>query len=288
MISMWLSTKFGFFLLYFSVLILVSCQGVIETELPADEFPEEEQAISFIFEDEFSDEEKLKLEEWISFTSDCAQKTLGRFPFDLYYHFHREDSSDRAVVFGHTARIDTFNAAHFYIDPSYSLEDLKADWIAPHEISHLAIPRLAKSNMWFFEGFATYLSREVMIEMEVFTRHEVDSINQTRIVAVKDKFTSTSTLAFVADSLITNHHQYPAVYWIGASYFHTADKLLVAEKKMKLIDILKEFQVCCHEPGMTVLQVVESFDQIGNTNIFGELYIEYTEAPVYTLLIEYE
>ncbi len=288
MISMWLSNEFGFFFLFVSGLILISCQGSIKTEIPVIALPEEKQAVSFIFEDEFSVDEKQKLEDWITYTSDCAQRTLGEFPFDLYYHFHREDSSDRAVVFGHTARVDSINAAHFYIDPTYSLEDLKADWIAPHEISHLAIPKLGKSSMWFFEGFATYLSREVMIEMEVFTRQEVDSINQSRIVAVKDKFTSASKLTFVADSLITNHHHYPAVYWIGASYFHTADKLLDAQNKMKLIDILKEFQVCCHEPAMSVLQVVEAFDQIGNTKIFGELYTEYTEAPVYSLLTEYE
>jgi hypothetical protein len=282
---MWLSNKFRF---SFFFLIFVSCQGSIETDLPLAEDPKKEQRVSFIFEDEFSEAEKLKLEDWISFTSDCAQKTLGQFPFDLYYHFHREDSSDRAVVFGHTARVDSINAAHFYVDPTYSLEDLKADWIAPHEISHLAIPKLGKSSMWFFEGFATYLSREVMIEMEVFTRQEVDSINHSRIVAVKDKFTSSSKLTYVADSLITNHRQYPAVYWIGASYFHTADRLLVAENKIKLIDILKEFQVCCHEPAMSVLKVVEAFDQIGKTKIFGELYTEYTETPVYSLLSEYE
>lgn len=285
---MWLSIRFELSVLSISGLLFVACQGNKHRELPEAESPHITQEVSFVFEDEFTGQEKQKLEDWISFTSDCAQRTLGQFPFDLYYHFHREDSSDRAVVFGHTARVDTINAAHFYIDPTYSLEDLKADWIAPHEISHLAIPKLGKSSMWFFEGFATYLSREVMIEMEVFTRHEVDSINQSRIVAVKDKFTSSSKLTFVADSLITNHHHYPAVYWIGASYFHTADKLLAAQNKMKLIDILKEFQVCCHEPTMSVLQVVEAFDQIGNTKIFGELYTEYTEAPVYSLLSEYE
>lgn len=287
MISMWLSIKFRFSFLLISVVMSFSCNGPTETELPLAELAEDEQQISYTFEDEFTNEEKLKLEEWISFTSDCAQKTLGQFPFDLRYYFHREDSSDRAVVFGHTERIDSFNAAHFYVDPSYSLEDLKSDWIAPHEISHLAIPRLAKSNMWFYEGFATYLSREVMIAMEVLTREEVDSINQSRIIAVKDKFTSTSTLALVADSLITNHHQYPAVYWIGASYFHTADKLLLAENKIKLIDILKEFQVCCHEPGMSLLEILEAFDQISDASVFMDLYVKYTESPVKILLKDY-
>lgn len=285
MISMWFPNKFIYSAL--TIFSIVSCKGTNETKLPEIEPILDEQKISFIYEDEFSDSEKEKLEEWISFTSDCTQKTLGQFPFDLYYHFHREDSADRAVIFGHTARVDSINGVHFYVDPSYSMEDLKADWIGPHEISHLAIPKLGKSNMWFFEGFATYLSREVMIEMEVLTRNEVDSINYTRISGVKDNFTSSSTLKIVADSLITNHYQYPPVYWIGASYFHTADKILLAANKMKFIDVMKEFQVCCHKPVMTITEVVEAFDQIAGGSIFMDLYIKYTESPVNNLLKDY-
>jgi hypothetical protein len=283
---MWLPVKYCFFGL--ASVIFVSCKGTAETELPEIEKTEVQQKVVFVYEDEFSTEEKLKLEEWISFTSDCAQKTLGQFPFDLYYHFHREDNSDIPVVFGHTARTDSINGAHFYVDPTYSMEDLMADWIAPHEICHLAIPILGKKNRWFFEGFATYLSREVMIEMNVLTRAQVDSINYTRIKGVKDKFTSSSQLVFVADSLISNHHLYPPVYWIGASFFHTADQLLRAENGMNFTSVMKEFQICCHKPVMTVLEVIDSFDEIANTKLFSELYMDYTESPVNTLLTEYE
>ncbi|MBI3134142.1 MAG: hypothetical protein HYZ14_05640 [Bacteroidetes bacterium] len=249
--------------------------------------PEKEQQVTFIYEDSFSEEEQAKLETWIRFTSDAAQKVLGEFPFDLYYHFHREDSAIQAVLFGHTARTDSINAAHFYVDPSYSLDDLKADWIAPHEISHLAIPKLGKTNLWFFEGFATYMSRQVMIETGVLKPAQTDSINLARIAAVRENFETTSLLPFVADSLIAAH-QYPAVYWMGASFFDQADKRLQAAGKGPLVDVLKKFQECCHVTTMSIEEVIESFDKISGTFLFSELYTYYTTTPCNEILVTYK
>lgn len=268
--------------------VLISCNGDFKNNIPEIELPAEQQAVYFIFDDTFNQSEKTKLKEWISYTSDCAQRVLGQFPFDLYYHFHREDSSDRAVVFGHTSRTDSINEAHFYVNPTYSPEALREDWIAPHEISHLAIPKLGKSHRWFFEGFATYMSREVMIEMNVFTREEVDSINHARISMAAGNFTSSSTISFITDSLIANHHQYAPVYWIGANFFLKADQLLAEEGKMSLADILKEFQVCCHRPVMSIHEIIEAFDKICATNCISNLFVLYTESPVNTLLLDYE
>lgn len=287
MMNMWLSNKlrFGFSLII--LLSFVSCNGTNDAEFPELELPEEEQKTTFIYEDEFSEEEKVKLEEWISFTSDCAQKVLGRYPFDLYYHFHREDNPDYAVIFGHTARTDSTNAAHFYVDPTHSLEELKADWIAPHEISHLAIPKISRKHRWFVEGFATYMSREVMIEMGVFTREEVDSINQYRISIYTEYFTSSSKVHFVTDSLINDLNFYAPVYWMGASFFLKADKLLAEKGSMKLVEILTEFQVCCHKAKMSIEEVVAAFDKIEGSDLISTLYKKYTESPVNTLLLDY-
>lgn len=277
------------FLFGFVVIMFASCGDNHEIQATENNSTgEKQQATTFIYEDDFSDSEKIKLENWINFTSECAQKVLGRYPFDLYYHFHREDSSDRAVVFGHTARTDSINAAHFYVDPTYSLDELKADWIAPHEISHLAIPKLSRKNRWFIEGFATYMSREVMIEMDVFSREEVDSINHSRIIAITENFESTSQLNFVTDSLINHHHKYPPVYWIGASFFLKANELLLHNDKNSLVDIMKEFQQCCHKTGMLINDVVDAFDQISGSEIIGDLFVHYTESPVNILLEDYK
>ncbi|MBK9190142.1 MAG: hypothetical protein IPM77_00865 [Crocinitomicaceae bacterium] len=270
------------------VLILNSCNT---NEIQSEEIiPEikEEQKTSFIFEDDFSEEEKNKLENWISSTSEKAQELLGQFPFDLYYHFHREDSINQAVIFGHTARTDSINAAHFYVNPVFEAEEFSKDWMAPHEISHLALPKLPKSYMWFYEGFATYLSREVMIETGIYKREEVDSLNYARVAAVKDKFISNSFLPVVADSLISEH-QYPAVYWIGASYFMEAEKQLqIKQTELNFCEVVNRFQLCCHTEKMKIEDVLNAWNEISYSTIFTDLFETYTNTPCYSLIENYK
>jgi hypothetical protein len=261
------------------LLFLISCSNH-ETKLQVIETEEErEQKTTFVFEDAFSDEEKKKMENWISSTSETAQELLGRFPFDVYYHFHREDSTEAAVIFGHTVRTDTMHSAHFYVNPVFEEAEYFKDWMAPHEISHLAIPKLPKTVLWFYEGFATYLSRQVMIETGIYSKHEVDSINFARVLAIKDKFQTTSILPFVADSLISQH-QYPAVYWIGASFFMEAEKQLqIKQTGMNFCQVVNQFQSCCHQPIMKIDDILNAWDDISKTTVFTDLFNEYTNKP---------
>lgn len=251
----------------------------IEIEIP-------EQKINWVWDDEFSEDEKLKLTEWIEYTSNCAQEVLGRYPFDLNYHFHRRENPNQAVVFGHTGRTATYHGAHFYLDPTFPFQEILDDWIAPHEISHLALPRLAKDNMWFYEGFATYMSRKVMIEMKTITEFEADSTCRERLAFIKPAYNSTSNFIFVADSL-KNKNKYPQLYWGGASYFYTVDEQLLAANKKPLIDVLKVFQKCCHEAEMSLDDVVESFDNISGTHLFSDLLNDYQTLPAKEILVDF-
>jgi len=244
------------------------------------------QEIFWHWENDFSAEEQEKMKEWITVVSDCAQKVLGKYPFDLNYHFHREDNTNHAVIFGHTARTETMQAAHFYVNPIFPMDDFMEDWIAPHEISHLALPRLGKPNKWFFEGFATYMSRKVMTEMGVVTAEEADSVSWARIAEIKSAYESNSNFVFVADSLIANYH-YSELYWGGGSYFHKIDRQLQAEGKMELIDVLKYFQFWVHQPDLKFVKVIEAFDKISQSTIFSDSYTDYTTKPARGILLEY-
>lgn len=244
------------------------------------------QEIFWHWENEFSTDEQAKMKEWITLVSDCTQKVLGKYPFDLNYHFHRDDSATRAVVFGHTVRSSTMQAAHLYVNPVFPMDDFMNDWIAPHEISHLALPRLGKPNKWFFEGFATYMSRKIMTEMGVITAEEADSVAWARITKIKSSYESNSNFVFVADSLVANYH-YPELYWGGGSYFHKIDRQLEAEGKMALVDVLKYFQFWVHQPDLKLDKVIEAFDKISQSTIFSDLYNDYTTLPARGILTEY-
>jgi len=276
----------------FSLVILISvfsCNSnsdKAQSIVVADTVSYSSQKITWKWEGDFSAEEQKKMKEWITFVSDCAQKVLGRFPFDLNYHFHRADGIDYAVGFGYTRRTSTYQSAHFDVNPIYPMEDFMNDWIAPHEISHLALPRLDQKDKWFFEGFATYLSRKVMIEMGTITEAEADSTARARIANIKYAYESNSNFVFVADSMILQYG-YTELYWGGGSYFHKIDRKLKQENKISLVDVLKYFQMWRHQPDLELNEVIDAFDRISQSTVFSDLCRDYTTLPARGILIEY-
>ena len=247
-----------------------------------------EQIIYWHFEDTFSLQEQQKLKTWITYVDSCAQNVLGEYPFDLHYHFHRSENAGQAVVFGHTGRTEVYHGAHFYVDPTFPIEDFMNDWIGPHEISHLALPKLGKPNRWFFEGFATYISRAVMVKMGTITQAEADSTIQKRISDMTWAYAnSTSNFITVADSLVDNHHRYPELYWGGASYFHKAEQMLNQQGKNSLVNVIKYFQVYCHTALLTLDETVDCFDRVSQSTIFSDLLNDYRTLPATQILAEY-
>lgn len=48
------------------------------------------------------------------------------------------------------------NTIHFTVNTRASLQDLKSDWTAYHEFSHLLLPYRGWGDLWFSEGLASY------------------------------------------------------------------------------------------------------------------------------------
>ena len=47
-------------------------------------------------------------------------------------------------------------AAEFYVDRTRSLDELRRDWTATHELSHMLLPYINRGDAWLSEGFASY------------------------------------------------------------------------------------------------------------------------------------
>ena len=82
------------------------------------------------------------------------ERSIGSYPFTVTYYLSRKDNASEPVPWANTVRSGE-QAVEFYVDPSYDLSEFLADWTAPHEISHLSIPYVGRSNMWFSEGYAS-------------------------------------------------------------------------------------------------------------------------------------
>lgn len=235
------------------------------------------------WENEFNKSEKIKLTKWIETVAAANSKVLGQYPFDVHFHLFRSNSSKSPVAFGSASR-NTTAKVKLYVNPNFSLKELLNDWTAPHEISHLSIPFVGKNSKWFSEGYATYLSRKIMLEMGVLNEAEVDSIYLTRIGnAVKRYQSSTLTFIEVSDSLV-NKHQYGDMYWGSASYFYRADRELKKANKLSLTEIITRYQSAYNEKNRNLLQIIKAFDSISESSIFTHLMIEYRTIPSKTVV----
>jgi hypothetical protein len=243
----------------------------------------QEFGLKWVYVDSFNLEEKKKLEIWITEIYDVTSKTIGPYPFDVSIHFFRSEKGN-PVSFGLAKALEAGRQAHFYVNPTASLGDLLADWIAPHELSHLSIPFLEKKDKWFTEGFATFLSRQLLMEMGYYTPASFDSLYTSRIHEDSKHYTST-TLKFpeVSDSLFANHI-YGPVYWCGASYFYSLDKRMRAEKNKRFVDLIKEYQLCCRETKESLNEMVVSLDKILNETWCQDLLKFYQDSAAKTVM----
>ena len=90
------------------------------------------------YEGSFSAAERHKLEAWVGEVRSGLESLVGPFPFDVDVYFQRVESG-QPVAFSNTIR-GWRQGIRLRVDPSYPLEYLLADWTAPHEFSHLALP----------------------------------------------------------------------------------------------------------------------------------------------------
>ena len=269
--------------LLFLLILLVACAQSQSKLEPLLTEQKQEFGLKWVYVDSFNLEEKKKLETWITEIYDVTSKTIGPYPFDVSIHFFRSEKGN-PVSFGLAKALEAGRQAHFYVNPTASLGDLLADWIAPHELSHLSIPFLEKKDKWFTEGFATFLSRQLLMEMGYYTPASFDSLYTSRIHEDSKHYTST-TLKFpeVSDSLFANHI-YGPVYWCGASYFYSLDKRMRAEKNKRFVDLIKEYQLCCRETKESLNEMVVSLDKILNETWCQDLLKFYQDSTAKTVM----
>ncbi|HEX7669742.1 MAG TPA: hypothetical protein VF395_09175, partial [Polyangiaceae bacterium] len=91
---------------------------------------------------------------------------------------------------------------------------LPEDWVAPHELVHVASPSLAGGHSWFSEGLASYVepiarAQAGLLSPEHVWRDLMDGLPQG--------------LPEPGDQGLEKDHSWGRVYWGGALYFLLAD-----------------------------------------------------------------
>lgn len=243
-----------------------------------------ETRIVWHWEDTFSAAEKTKLQNWLLETTEAVEQTLGSYPFRVHYYLHRMEGRGEPVPWARTTRFDE-QGVHFHVDPSYSLETFLADWTAPHEISHLSIPYLGRSESWFAEGYATYLQCQVMLTMGYYDAESLDAHYRKKLDEMRSAYRSAEPFVEVARDL-GKSYRFPEMYWGSMYFFYTLDQELKA-KGTALTNLIGKYLDCCRmrDEDADLDQVIRSWDKLIGSSLASKHLQAYRTQPAREILI---
>ena len=220
------------------------------------------------WEDRFSDAERARLTRWLAATVAGVEKLVAPYPFDVHITFYRSERDDSPVPWASTVR-SRRQGVNLHVDPHRTLEEFLADWTAPHELSHLLIPPVGRSNAWFAEGFASYMQYRVMHAMRIVDDEQMMERYRAKIGEAQQRY-DLHDMPFVdAAGELVARREFPTMYWGGALYFLQVDHRL-QQRGSSLLEVLQRFVACCRVETRGLEDLVEELDRIAGEPVFSE------------------
>ena len=220
------------------------------------------------WEGRFSEAEKTQLTQWISQTVAGVESLVAPYPFDIHITFYRAESDASPVPWANTVR-SRRQGVNFHVDPERGIEALFEDWTAAHELSHLLLPWVGRSNAWFAEGFASYMQYQVMHAMRVIDDAQMIERYRSKIDQAQRQY-DLHELPFVdAAGELVARREYPTMYWGGALYFLRTDQLL-QQRGSSLLEVLRRFVECCRVRTRGFDGLLAELDRIAGAPLFSE------------------
>lgn len=244
------------------------------------------QDVEFIWQDDFNPKEQAKAKKWLYSVAVSTQKLLGKYPFPLRFFIRKREQSYGPLVGCHAKFAADVRGVYLGIDLRYPEEDFMKSWKTPHEISHLALPALGRQNAWFFEGFATFMSRQILQAMGYYSEEELEEIYKEKFSEIKADFNKTGTFVDVIKNQ-TGYYNYKAFYWGGATFFYRADKVLRKKHKTTMCEVVKTYQEAERKDDRSLLMVIKSWDRIVGSDVFTQLMIEYRNNSAASVMERY-
>lgn len=234
----------------------------------------QEYGYVFHWETKFDAEEQSRMISYVNEVRKGIESYFGNYQFPVNVYFHKLESSE-PIPWAHTVRSNE-QGVHLHVDPRFDDDKFLKDWTAPHEISHLALPFVGRKNMWFSEGFATYMQHQVLLEMGTWTQEEVDDKFARKFELHKAHYNSNKSMTELSLEL-RGQGQYGALYWGGVSFFYLVDKQLM-EKGTSLKEVLQAYQSNHRLEDKSLLDVITSLDDLSNSSIFSDLVTQYRNS----------
>lgn len=226
--------------------------------------------LRIIWEDNFSENEKIKIQKWLLITTAACQKAIGKYEFEFNFYIYKRENASEPVPWAHTSR-DKIQAVHFYINPDFQLDKFLSDWTAVHEISHLSIPFLGQKNSWFAEGYATYMQNLILLDMGIYDMKKYENKYKFKLDNAREYFVNHKSYITVLNELKQNH-KYPEMYYAATCFFFELDKKYKTQINLSFLEVINKYLKCCRVGNSSLDDFLAQLDKISNSNIATNLY----------------
>ncbi len=224
------------------------------------------------------------LQRWAEEAARVTTLSSGRFPLrTVLVEVHETESrSASAVPWGQTSRRDVVSVL-LYVRRDASYEELRADWTAVHEFSHLAHPYLGERGRWLAEGLASYHQNVLRARAGLLTPEEA----WQRLDAGFRRGEAAGS-GPTLDAMGRQRDGTMRVYWAGAAYWLEMDLRLRRDHDTTLQDVLDRYAQCCLDGTAHVApeDFVAALDRAGGVDIFALAYRDYAAATAFPSLTE--
>ena len=229
--------------------------------------------------EEFPKAEQQKLRLWLDQSFNAANHLLGPYPLRTHVYLSRRTASE-PVPWAYTQRMDK-QQVFFQVDSSFDLSEFQQDWTAAHEFSHLALPLLDREDLWFAEGFASYMQYLVLQQQQQLTGSPASRYQQ-KLQQVAPLL-QTSKLTLVAQvKLWLQQRRYKAAYWGSTLFFIEANHRL-EQQNINLPELIQLYQRQNRLKDNNLQQLINSLDALLKSAVFGPLLQKYQQQPAQEL-----
>lgn len=223
-----------------------------------------------------------QLQRWAEEAARATLSVAGRFPLDearVEIRQRRGRGGD-PVPWGQTSRRDVVRVL-LYVREDATPAELRADWTAVHEFSHLFHPFLGREGRWMAEGLASYYQNVLRARAGMLTPEEA----WRRLDAGFGRGLRATTA--VPLSSASGHRGPMRIYWAGAAYWLQADLALRA-RGSSLDAVLAQYARCCLEGSARVSPraFARALDRIDGHDLFERLHDEAASATTFPDLAE--
>lgn len=229
---------------------------------------------------------RAQLQDWLAEVAQAQLTAFGRYPLhsarvrieQVAREAARDDESP--VPWGQTLRRGDTAVLLFVRDDATPAE-LRADWTAIHELSHLFHPYMGRDGRWLSEGLASYYQNVLRARAGLLTPERAWELLDAGFGRGRRESSGAPLV-----ELSRTHEGTMRVYWAGAAFWLQADIALRRDHATSLDAVLSKYSDCCLSgTGETApTQFIAELDRLSDTKVFSLNYARLVESRAFPSL----